>query len=269
MVGADLRNLVNEAALQAARRGRDDVTARDFGDALEKVVLGTERHITISDEERRRTAYHEAGHALLGMLDPGADSIRKVSIVPRGRALGVTFQSPDVDRYGYESGYLKSRIVGALGGRAAEDLVLDSITSGAENDLEVVTQIARQMIGRWGMSDAVGPVSVLPRPGQPDLPGVHGVSSEGTRQLVDAEVRRLIDECYSIALGTLHDNRDRLERLANALLENETLDGDDAYVAAGFIAPERVLGADGNGTGVPEPDARPATARERGTLRPL
>ena len=203
------------------------------------------------------------------MLDPGADAIRKVSIVPRGRALGVTFQSPDVDRYGYDPATCKSKIVGALGGRAAEDLVLDSITSGAENDLEVVTQIARQMIGRWGMSDAVGPVSVLPPAGAAGSPGVHGVSSEGTRQLVDAEVRRLIDECYSIALGTLHDNRDRLERLANALLERETLDGDDAYVAAGFLAPERVLGADGNGRGVPEPDARPATARARGTLRPL
>jgi cell division protease FtsH len=271
MVGADLRNLVNEAALQAARRRQDEVTARDFGDALEKVVLGTERHITISDEERRRTAYHEAGHALLGMLDSGADVIRKVSIVPRGQALGVTFQSPDVDRYGYESGYLKTKIIGALGGRAAEDLVLNSITSGAENDLEVVTRIARQMIGRWGMSDAVGPVSVLPRPGQPDIPGMHGVSSEGTRQLVDAEVRRLIDECYSVALGTLHDNRDRLERLAQALLEHETLDGDEAYHAAGFISPNGVprAAAGGAGGGVPPEEERPAAARARGPLRPL
>ena len=268
MVGAELRNLVNEAALQAARHRQDEVTARDFGDALEKVVLGTERHITISDEERRRTAYHEAGHALLGMLDPKADAIRKVSIVPRGQALGVTFQSPDVDRYGYESGYLKSRIVGALGGRAAEDLVLNSITSGAENDLEQVTRIARQMIGRWGMSDAVGPVSVLPRAGQPDYPGMRSGASEGTRQLVDAEVRRLIDECYSVALGLLHDNRDRLERLAEALLENETLDGDDAYLAAGFLAPN------GDGPtplkgGAPPSDARSAPARAHRTLRPL
>jgi cell division protease FtsH len=269
MVGAELRNLVNEAALQAARNRQDKVTARDFGDALEKVVLGTERHITISDEERRRTAYHEAGHALLGMLDPKADAIRKVSIVPRGQALGVTFQSPDVDRYGYESGYLKSRIVGALGGRAAEDLVLDSITSGAENDLETVTQIARQMIGRWGMSDAVGPVSVLPRPGQADFPGMRSGASEGTRQLVDAEVRRLIDECYSVALGLLHDNRDRLDKLAQALLENETLDGDEAYIAAGFLS--------ANGRGHPAPEVggappgeeRPAAARARGPLRPL
>jgi cell division protease FtsH len=270
MVGADLRNLVNEAALQAARRRQDEVTARDFGDALEKVVLGTERHITISDEERRRTAYHEAGHALLGMLDPGADVIRKVSIVPRGQALGVTFQSPDVDRYGYESGYLKTKIVGALGGRAAEDLVLDSITSGAENDLEVVTRIARQMIGRWGMSDAVGPVSVLPRPGQPDIPGMHGVSSEGTRQLVDAEVRRLIDECYSVALGTLHDNRERLDRLAEALLKNETLDGDEAYHAAGFISPNGgARAAAGGAGGAPPEEERPVAARARGPLRPL
>jgi cell division protease FtsH len=270
MVGADLRNLVNEAALHAARRRQEQVTSRDFGDALEKVVLGTERHITISDDERRRTAYHEAGHALLGMLDPGADAIRKVSIVPRGQALGVTFQSPDVDRYGYESGYLKTRIVGALGGRAAEDLVLNSITSGAENDLEVVTNIARQMIGRWGMSDAVGPVSVLPRPGQPDIPGRHGVSSEGTRQLVDAEVRRLIDECYSVALGTLHDNRDRLEKLARALLEHETLDGDEAYLAAGFISPNGGARAAADAGGdAPPAEERPAAARARGPLRPL
>jgi cell division protease FtsH len=269
MVGADLRNLVNEAALQAARLRQDKVTARDFGDALEKVVLGTERHITITDEERRRTAYHEAGHALLGMLDPKADAIRKVSIVPRGQALGVTFQSPDVDRYGYESGYLKSRIIGALGGRAAEDLVLDSITSGAENDLEIVTQIARQMVGRWGMSDAVGPVSVLPRPGQPEYPGMRGTASEGTRQLVDAEVRRLIDECYSVALGTLHDNRGRLDKLAQALLENETLDGDEAYIAAGFISPNGGGPTAAEVGGAPPAEDRPAAARARGPLRPL
>jgi cell division protease FtsH len=268
MVGADLRNLVNEAALQAARHRQDEVTARDFGDALEKVVLGTERHITISDDERVRTAYHEAGHALLGMLDPKADAIRKVSIVPRGQALGVTFQSPDIDRYGYESGYLKSRIVGALGGRAAEDLVLDSITSGAENDLEQVTHIARQMIGRWGMSDAVGPVSVLPRAGQADFPGMRSGASEGTRQLVDAEVRRLIDECYSVALGLLHDNRDRLERLADALLERETLDGDEAYLAAGFLVPDGAESTAFKG-GAPPSDGRPAPARTQRTLRPL
>jgi cell division protease FtsH len=269
MVGADLRNLVNEAALLAARHGRDEVTSRDFGDALEKVLLGTERHITISEEERRRTAYHEAGHALLAMLDPGADPIRKVSIVPRGRALGVTFQSPDMDRYGYEANYLRSRIVGALGGRAAEDLVLDSITSGAENDLEVVTQIARQMIGRWGMSDAVGPVSVLPRPGEPDLPGMHGVSSEGTRQLVDAEVRRVIDECYSVALGKLQNNRERLDRLAQALLEHETLDADEAFAAAGFLAPDGAGRTQAAGGTPMSPDGRPTGSRARSRLRPI
>jgi cell division protease FtsH len=203
------------------------------------------------------------------MLDPKADAIRKVSIVPRGQALGVTFQSPDVDRYGYESGYLKSRIVGALGGRAAEDLVLDSITSGAENDLEIVTQIARQMVGRWGMSDAVGPVSVLPRPGQPEYPGMRGSASEGTRQLVDAEVRRLIDECYSVALGTLHDNRGRLDKLAQALLENETLDGDEAYIAAGFISPNGGGPTAPKVGGAPPAEDRPAAARARGPLRPL
>src|SRR4051794_11588357 len=187
MVGADLRNLVNEAALTAARRGHEKVAAADFSDALEKIVLGTERRITLSPEERERTAYHESGHALLGMLEPGADPVRKVSIIPRGQALGVTFQSPDADRYGYGASYLRGRIVGALGGRAAEEIVYGDVTTGAESDLEQITSIARQMVGRWGMSDAVGLVSVLPRPGnEPTLfPGSDSSApSESTRELV-------------------------------------------------------------------------------------
>src|SRR5881227_1965392 len=184
MVGADLRNLVNEAALTAARRNHDRVTQADFADALEKIVLGTERRITLSPEERERTAYHESGHALLGMLEPGADPVRKVSIIPRGQALGVTFQSPVSDRYGYDAEYLRGRIVGALGGRAAEEIVYGSITTGAESDLEQITSIARQMVGRWGMSEVVGLVSVLPRPGneQALFPGADGSApSEATR----------------------------------------------------------------------------------------
>jgi len=240
MVGADLRNLVNEAALTAARRGHDRVTAPDFSDALEKIVLGTERRITLSPEERERTAYHESGHALLGMLEPGADPVRKVSIIPRGRALGVTFQSPDADRYGYSAEYLRGRIVGALGGRAAEELVYGEVTTGAESDLEQITSIARQMVGRWGMSQAVGLVSVLPQPGSetPFFPGADGAApSESTRELVDAEVRRIVDECYVKALDRLRENRDRLDSLARALLASETLDERDAYAAAGFDRP--------------------------------
>ncbi len=236
MVGADLRNLVNEGALIAARRDHKAVGAADFADALERIILGAERRITLSDEERERTAYHESGHAVLGMLEPGADPVRKVSIVPRGRALGVTFQSPSTDRYGYDARYLEGRIVGALGGRAAEELVYGNVTTGAESDLEQVTSIARQMVGRWGMSDVIGLVSVLPAPGEEQFYGPGGpvqVSAE-TLELVDREVRRIIEACYDRARRALAANRDKLESLTQALLEHETLDEDDAYRAAGF-----------------------------------
>jgi cell division protease FtsH len=234
MVGADLRNLVNEAALQAAKTGHERVNSADFYNAFEKIVLGTERRITLSHEERERTAYHEGGHALLGMLEPGADPVRKVSIVPRGRALGVTFQAPEADRYGYDTKYLLGRITGALGGRAAEELVYGTITTGAESDLEQVTRMARAMVGRWGMSEAIGMVSVLPPDGEAIYPGSPESPSEATRELVDSEVRRIIDECYGRALDDLRANRERLDSLAARLLEKETLDERDAYEAAGF-----------------------------------
>jgi cell division protease FtsH len=239
MVGADLRNLVNEAALTAARRDHEKVTSYDFSDALEKIVLGTERRITLSPEERERTAYHESGHAVLGMLEPGADPVRKVSIIPRGQALGVTFQSPVADRYGYGANYLRGRIIGALGGRAAEQIIYGDVTTGAESDLEQVTSIARQMVGRWGMSEAVGLVSVLPRPGnESPFPAADtNAPSESTRELVDSEVRRIVDECYAHAVERLTENRERLDSLAHALLEHETLDERDAYAAAGFDKP--------------------------------
>jgi cell division protease FtsH len=231
MVGADLRNLVNEAALGAAKAGHKEVHSADFYNAFEKIVLGTERRITLSHEERERTAYHEGGHALLGMLEPGADPVRKVSIVPRGRALGVTFQSPESDRYGYDTAYLLGRIVGALGGRAAEEIVYGSITTGAESDLQQVTQIARSMVGRWGMSEEIGLVTVISD--EPQYPGA-GPASEATRELIDQEVRRIVDECYDRAVQGLRDNRERLDGLAQKLLERETLDEGAAYEAAGF-----------------------------------
>lgn len=232
MVGADLANLVNEAALAAARHHHDLVSAADFGEALEKTLLGSVRGIMLSPEEKLTTAYHESGHALLGMLTPGADPVRRVTIIPRGQALGVTVQTPQADRYGYTERYLRGRITGALGGRAAERIVYGEVTTGAESDLEQATQLARQMVGRWGMSPVIGPVTVLPRPGQEQPFGLDGVAP-ATRELVDEEVRRLVEECFGEAVETLRSNRERLDRLAHALLERETVDEDEAYAAAG------------------------------------
>ena len=236
MVGADLANLVNEAALLAARRGHEEVTPAHFSEALEKVVLGAERKIMLGPGDRARTAYHEAGHALVGMLSPEADPVRKVSIIPRGMALGVTLSTPEDDRFSYEEPYLRTLIKVALGGRAAEELVYGVFTSGAESDLQQLTRIAHQMVGRWGMSRAIGPVTVIGQDGQgPLLPGVAAPSQE-TQQLVDQEVRRLVEELYDDVLALLTENRDKLDRLADALLEYETLDQAAAYETAG-IAP--------------------------------
>jgi cell division protease FtsH len=238
MVGAELRNLINEAAILAARRGRERVQTSDFNDALEKIVLGTARNIVLSAEERRRTAYHEAGHALLGMLTPGADPVRKISIIPRGHALGVTFQSPDEDRYGYAAGYLLGRIAGALGGRAAEKLVYDEVTTGAESDLEQATRVARQMVGRWGMSAAVGPVSLLPGSGhQPTFGFDSEEPAPATLELFDGEVRRLLEEGDERARRILGEHRAQLDALVEALLRAETLDAEEAYRAAGIARP--------------------------------
>jgi cell division protease FtsH len=233
MVGADLKNLVNEAALLAARRQHEMVESNDFTDALEKIVLGTVRGIMLTPADKERTAFHESGHALIGMLTPGADPVRKISIIPRGQALGVTFQSPETDRYGYSAKYLRGRIIGALGGRAAEEVVFGDMTTGAESDLDQVSSIARQMVGRWGMSEAIGPRTVLPPPGQESPLGLDGVAP-ATKELVDREVRKIVDGCYTEALTLLREHREQLARLAHKLLETETLDEDDAYAAAGI-----------------------------------
>ena len=238
MVGADLANLVNEAALTAARRGHDVVEEADFTDALERIVLGAERQVMMSYEDRRRTAYHEGGHAIVGMLTPGADPVRKVSIIPRGMALGVTFSAPDADRFSYLEPEILAKIKGALGGRAAEEIVFGEISTGAESDLEQLTALARQMVGRWGMSDALGPISVIPRDGSgPFLPAAAEVAQE-TRKLVDDEVRRIVGEAHDEVVTLLTENRARLDALASALLERETLDEDDAYAAAGVTRPQ-------------------------------
>jgi cell division protease FtsH len=240
MVGADLANLVNEAALTAARRGHDAVLEADFTDALERIVLGAERQVMMSAEDRRRTAYHEGGHAVVGMLTSGADPVRKVSIIPRGLALGVTFSAPDADRFNYQEPEILAKIKVALGGRVAEEIVFSTISTGAESDIQQLTILARQMVGRWGMSDAVGPVAVLPRDGSgPLLPGVAEVSPE-TQKLVDDEVRRIVAEAHDEVVTLLTENRERLDGLASALLEHETLDEEDAYAAAGLTRPAPV-----------------------------
>jgi cell division protease FtsH len=233
MVGADLANLVNEAALLAARRNHDVVDESDFTDALERIVLGAERQVMMTVEDRRRTAYHEGGHAIVGMLTEGADPVRKISIIPRGLALGVTFAAPESDRFNYLEPEIRARINVALGGRAAEELVFGETSSGAESDIQQLTEIARQMVGRWGMSSAIGPVAVIPRDGAgPLLPGAAEVSPH-TQQLVDEEVRRIVEESHQEVVVLLRENRDKLDSLASALLEHETLDEEDAYAAAG------------------------------------
>jgi cell division protease FtsH len=236
MVGADLANLANEAALLAARRGHDKVEMGDFTEALEKIMLGSPRGILLSAADRERTAYHESGHALVGMLTPGADPVRKVSIIPRGMALGVTLSTPDSDRVSYSREDLEAKIRVALGGRAAEEVVYATITSGAESDIQQLTQIARQMVGRWGMSETLGPIAVLPSEGQGSfLPGV-SETSEATHRLLDEEVLRLVEGAHDEVRRLLTDHREQLESLARALLAAETLDAEDAYRAAGVPA---------------------------------
>jgi cell division protease FtsH len=234
MVGADLANLVNEAALLAARRDHERVTTQDFTDALERIILGAERKVMLTEEDRRRTAYHEAGHAIVGMLTPGADPVRKVSIIPRGQALGVTFSAPDSDRFNFDEDYLLAQIKVALGGRTAEEVVFGNITTGAESDIQQLTQIARRMVGRWGMSRLIGPIAVIPIDGGgPLFPGVTE-TSESTQRLVDEEVRRIVESSHEEVTDVLRSHRSNLDSLVAALLEHETLDEADAYEAAGL-----------------------------------
>ncbi len=254
MVGADLANLCNEAALLAARLNHEKVENADFTDSLEKITLGAARGIVLGRADRERTAYHESGHALVGMLTPEADPVRKISIIPRGMALGVTLSTPDADRVSYSREELDAKIKVALGGRVAEEVVFGQITTGAESDIQQLTQIARQMVGRWGMSDKVGPISVLPSDGQgPLLPGVSETSQQ-TQWLIDQEVTRMVDEAHVEVTNLLSTHRGQLDSLAQALLVAETLDAAPAYAAAGVKMPAAP---------VPEPEpevAAPAPA---------
>jgi len=244
--GAELKNLVNEAALLAARRNEQNVRQQDFLDALEKIVLGPARPILLSQADRERIAYHEGGHAILGLVVPGADPVHRVTIVPRGQALGVTYQRPDSDRYNYPESYLRARIVGMLGGRAAEELIYGTKTTGAENDIEQATGLARRMVTRWGMSERVGMVQLAPRD-NPYLSGPEGYVgakpfSEETAQVIDAEVRRIIGESHHEALRLLAEHRQALEALARALLERETLNEDEILSVTGLRRARAVEG---------------------------
>ena len=258
MVGADLANLANEAALRAARGGHDQVDMADFTESLEKVILGAPRSITLSPADRQRTAYHESGHALVGMLTPEADPIREVTIIPRGAALGVTLSSPDADRVSYSFPELEAQIKVALGGRVAEEVIYGAVTTGAESDIEHLTQIARQMVGRWGMSEKLGPVTFLAGDGsgQPA-----GEISAQTQWVIDQEVERLVGSAHAQVTELLSNHRAELERLSQALLKAETLTAADAYAAAGV--PMRPSGTSTREDLVPSPDTAGTPAASR------
>ncbi|SEM69317.1 cell division protease FtsH [Syntrophus gentianae] len=236
--GADLKNLVNEAALRAARLGQNEVHFEDFMEALEKIILGPERPLLLSPADKERIAYHEGGHAILGLVVPGADPVNRVTIVPRGQALGVTYQRPDSDRYNYPEAYLRARIIGMLGGRAAEEIVYGTKTTGAESDIEQASSLARRMVTRWGMSERLGLVQLAPRENV-FLSGMGGYGgekpfSEETAETIDAEVLRIISESHEEAKRLLSEYRKQLDALAEALVARETLGEKEILEATGL-----------------------------------
>jgi cell division protease FtsH len=239
--GADLESLVNEAALLAARKDKDKVDMRDFEEAKDKVLMGPERKsMVISEREKRTTAYHEAGHALVAKLLPGSDPVHKVTIIPRGPALGVTQQLPAEDRLSYSKDWAENRIAICLGGRIAEEIVFGQLTTGAGNDIEKATELARKMVCEWGMSEKMGPLTFGHKEEQPFLGrdmGHHQNYSEETARAIDAEVKRIVMEGYDRANKALRGNVEQLKRIAEALLEYETIDGEDidVIIAGGSI----------------------------------
>ncbi|GAU07708.1 ATP-dependent zinc metalloprotease FtsH [Desulfoplanes formicivorans] len=227
--GADLENLVNEAALGAAKFDQDQVYMRDFEEAKDKVLMGKERRsLILSDEEKKTTAYHEGGHTLVARLLPGTDPVHKVSIIPRGRALGVTMQLPEDDRHGYSKTYLQNNMAVLLAGRVAEEIVLGQVTTGAGNDIERATKTARKMVCEWGMSEKLGPISMTEGEGEVFLGRdmmSHKNYSEQTAQIIDSEIKRIVTQGHAKAKELLEEHLDTLHRLAEALLERETLTG--------------------------------------------
>ena len=260
--GAELANLVNEAALMAARNGHAAVDAMDFNESLEKIMLGAERSLVLNPAERERTGYHEAGHALCGLLQPEADPVRRVTVVPRAQSLGVTLSSPDADRYNYSEAYLRARIVLAFGGRAAELVVYGNITTGAENDLKQATEMARAMVTRFGMSPEVGQISLSGSDEGNYLDDSMAGSgraaiSEATAQAVDKAIRKITDDSYARAIRLLSDNRDKLEALTQALLREDSLDERQINAITGLGRPPRST----NGTA---PQSVPVVATVQG-----
>ncbi len=238
MSGADLANLVNEAALFAARRNKRFVEMDDFESAKDKIFMGAERKtMVITPEDKKKTAYHESGHAIIGCLLPGCDPVHKVSVIPRGRALGVTLSLPEIDRYSVYREQMLAKICMLFGGRVAEELFTGDISTGASNDFERATQMARDMVTRYGMSEALGPMVYGENEGEVFLGRsvtTHKNISEATMQKVDAEIRRILDEQYALATKLLKENSDKVEAMTNALLEWETIDSDQiADIMAG------------------------------------
>lgn len=229
--GADLANLVNEAALFAARGNKQFVDSEDFEKAKDKIMMGAERRsMVMSEEEKKNTAYHESGHALVAKMVPKSDPVHKVTIIPRGRALGLTMQLPEQDRYGYDKQYLLSRIAVLFGGRIAEEVFMNQMTTGASNDFERATQLARDMVSKYGMSETLG-VMVYSEPESNDgflgrFGGSKNNVSEATMQKVDAEIRRILDEQYALARKIIEENQDKMHAMAEALLKWETIDAD-------------------------------------------
>jgi cell division protease FtsH len=245
--GADLANVVNEAALLAARKDKNLVEMEDFDDAKDKVLMGVERRsMVISEEEKKNTAYHEAGHTLVAKLIPGTDPIHKVSIIPRGRALGITMQLPTEDKHSYNKETLLNRIAVLMGGRAAEEVIFQTMTTGAGNDIEHATDISRKMVCEWGMSERLGPVSFGKKDEQIFLGREMSTAknySEATAVEIDEEIRRIVEENYNRARTLLTDNVDLLHKIALALIEKENLNGSDVDVLIGRkeVAPSTPL----------------------------
>lgn len=268
--GADLANLVNEASLFAARSNKRIVDMREFELAKDKIMMGAERKtMVISEKEKRNTAYHEAGHAIVGRLVPEHDPVYKVSIIPRGRALGVTMFLPEEDRYSLSKRALESQICSLFGGRIAEEMTLgfEGVTTGASNDIMRATQLARNMVTKWGLSEKLGPLMYAEEEGEVFLGrsagSQHANVSGETAKMIDQEVRRIIDDCYGTAKRLLDENRDKLEMMADALMKYETIDSDQIDdIMAGRVPREPRDWQGGSGTGTPPANLEESGRRE-------